>query len=115
MLNLLRSIAFAGLLLVLLVPAQSQQPSPSDTEAAGQNKSPRTENQKQTESDQRGTEKLPFVVKIIGAEPETQNGANTPKNKNGNDPTDWPMFFATVGIGFIGFLQFIAFIVQANY
>jgi len=94
---------------------QSQQPSPTPRETTDQNQAPRNENQTKANTDQRGTEQFPFFVKIIGAEPKTENAAEPSKSKDERNATDWWMFWATVGIGFIGFLQFIAFVCQAIY
>jgi len=94
---------------------QSQQPPPIPAETANENQTKTKEDQTKSGNDQRGTEQSPFVVKVIGGEPKTENGTNTPKSKDDRNSTDWWMFFATVGIGSIGFLQFIAFVVQAIY
>src|SRR6516165_8724853 len=95
--------------------SQSQQPSPAPEETTNQNQTPRNANQARSDADQRGTEQSPFFVKIIGAEPKTENVTEGPKSKDERNTTDWWMFWATVGIGFIGFLQLIAFTFQAIY
>jgi hypothetical protein len=103
----LRNIAVAGaILLALIGDSEGQSPSvdsiePPHAQAA--------QPDKDSTADQRGTENTPFFAKRIGTEPNaessTKQNAEPPQQ-----PTDWVMVGAVVGIGV---LQFIAFVWQA--
>lgn len=60
----------------------------------------------------------PILSKTVKtAESDSSTGASPKQNikETERNSTDWWMFGATIGIGFIGFLQLLAFIKQANY
>jgi hypothetical protein len=95
--------------------AQSQPPIPSAPKTESQGDTKAKSNQQPTPTDQRGTEQAPLVIKVIGAEPKRENPAAQNTERSERNSTDWWMFGATVGIGFIGLLQLLAFVAQAIY
>jgi hypothetical protein len=95
--------------------AQSQPPAPSAPKPESQGETEAKNNQQAPPGDQRGTEQAPFVIKIIGTEPKSENGTAQNTKPSERNSTDWWMFGATVGIGFIGLLQLVAFVAQAIY
>jgi hypothetical protein len=113
----LRCLLVALTLLVALAPdswGQSQQPPPSAAQPNSQAQAKGKSDRQKASTDQRGTESAPLVVKIVGTEPQAQRAADTDRNGNKDNSTDWWMFGATVGIGLIGILQLAAFLVQAR-
>jgi hypothetical protein len=108
------------LLLALCFPgwalAQSQQPPsrPAETQTGHQGK---VESNQQTPSNsQNGADEIPIAtIRIVGPKPNAAEPTAQHTNESRDNSTDWWMFGATVGIGFIGLLQLIAFITQAIY
>jgi hypothetical protein len=86
-LRLLARVACFAIVLLFAAEAQSQEPSPGV---------PQTQ--------------IPSV-----AESQTGDISKPITNTRETNSTDWWMFWATVGIGFIGFLQLVAFVTQAVY
>jgi hypothetical protein len=79
---------------------QSQTQSPTDKTDPGANKE--------------GTEKAPFVVKIIGSEPKAQDGASNNADSHHEQPPDWWMIGLTLALVGVGVLQLVSFIIQAR-
>lgn len=100
----------AALLCQLLL---SQIPTPSLPKGKTQQKQPAANVQDRAYDDQRGTEKSPFVVKVLRSSQADGESANG-KGKGGNQPTDWWMFGATMVIAIIGAIQTRVFWVQAQ-
>jgi hypothetical protein len=118
MLAILRIVLGLALLCAFAVDSWSQSQQPSANVQKNKNDS-----QDKSESDQQNATKnqstvdeTPIVtIKVVGPKPNAANATNQNTSKNENYPTDWPMFWATVGIGCIGLLQLVAFIAQAIY
>ena len=90
---------------------QSQQPSPSagnpDSHAPGKTNA----DQNPSGNDQHGADQPSLTLKVIGVELQTPDRAANTLEGNRNKFFDWQ----TAILGGIGFLQLIAFIVQAAY
>src|ERR1700682_5849539 len=96
--------------------AQSQQPSQGVPQSQT-NDQAKTESKQQnlTDSEKRADEIPIATIRILGPKPNAANNTDHHTEESRNYSTDWWMFGATVGIGFIGLLQLIAFIKQASY
>jgi hypothetical protein len=100
------------LLLALLGDSwgQSQRPSPSHRNPDRQTETQPKSSQNPPSDDKRGTEQSPVVVKVIGAEPKTQDAPHNNQESHQEKSPDWWMTLALIGVGL---LQLTAFIVQA--
>src|SRR5262249_44846174 len=58
---------------------------------------------------------LPEIVKAVEVDPNATIPPKQDMKEIERNSTDWWMFGATIGIGFIGLLQLLAFIRQARY
>jgi hypothetical protein len=116
----MQKLAHIALLLAFGFPdwaiAQSQQPSPRIPEAQTSGQTKTDDNQQKPPTNQNPAEESPIVtLRIRGPKPDTASGPGQNTNNGERNSTDWWMFGATVGIGFIGLLQLAAFVVQAIY
>jgi hypothetical protein len=113
----LRSLAISLALLAAFVSnswGQSKETPPSKAKAESRAQAqPRTDEQ-DAAADQRGTEKFPLSVKMVGVE-KTQPSADKSAKEDEKQPTDWWMFGVTAIVAFIALLQLFAFIAQARY
>lgn len=100
-----RWVSAIGLVL-LLCAAESQPPAPGPKEVIPNNQPPPTEEHRKAPEDARGTEQLPFIVKIApspGAYPETDDVQDDRKKKASMDES--LVFWAKVtGLATIGLL-----------
>ena len=118
MLRRRHAILALALLLALSVdlPAQSQGPSPSPAKPQTSSQDKTDKNQQNATHNQNSADETQILtIKIVGTKPNAADSANQNADASKNNSTDWWMFGATVGIGFIGLLQLIAFIKQAIY
>jgi hypothetical protein len=96
--------------------SQSQGPPASIQKAKNDSQGKPEDNQQNTTKNQSVSDEPPIAtIKVFGPKPNATDGANQNTSQNQNYPTDWPMFWATIGIGCIGALQLAAFIKQAIY
>lgn len=103
-------------LLVGSALARSKYPTPSDGKNESRIPQASTENNQQHPgADQRGTEQSPVIVKIIGAEPKTQNTASDNPGDGQKKPSaDWWSICVAGGTLVVLVLQLAAFICQAR-
>ena len=94
---------------------ESQGPAPSAGNADSQAPTKSESSQQPSTNDQRGTEQSPFIVKIIGTEPQAQNGGANKRQDDQDKSWDWGVIIQTIVLGGIGLLQLGAFICQAIY
>jgi hypothetical protein len=106
MLKPYQAVLGLAILLALIGDSWGQSHRHSD----GQTQTKATGDQHSPTADQRGTENTPPFVKIVGAEPNAESGTNQNATNPQQQPTDWIMVGAVVGIGV---LQFVAFVWQA--
>jgi hypothetical protein len=110
-------IRLAVLVLPLAWGVISQGLSPNAARAQGGGQDKVESSQQKPAGDQaRPADESPIVTLRI-LRPKQDSGEGASKNNECRQciSTDWWMFGATVGIGFIGLLQLVAFIVQAIY
>jgi hypothetical protein len=101
-------------LLALCLAVQSQQPSPSPAKPNQPPQHQTGSSQQQTSRNQNITVKSPIEIKLLntGKTPEeTKQEAEDRKEKSSSD---WWMVGLTGVLGFLAFLQLLAFIVQAR-
>lgn len=93
--------------------AKSNKPTPSRGEANRQSQTKSNNDKANPDTNKQGTESEPFVVKVIGAKPQTQNSPATNSKELQEKSPDWWMVGATAALVGVGLLQLAAFTVQA--
>ena len=90
-------------------------PAPSD--AIGERQKPNRDpqpKQQNSESEQRGSERLPLVVKLLPAAKDKQETAQAEADRQDVSSANWWMVRLTGVLGFIGLLQLVVFGIQAS-
>src|SRR5882762_10937567 len=101
-------------LLLLGALAWSQSPAPGKTAQAIDRRPPNQESEspkQQTNTEQRGSEQSPFVIKVLPSE-QTQNGSQRDGHKGLSNPDNsWGLSDKIAVIAsFVAFLQFVALV-----
>lgn len=79
------------LILIIMWPVytQSQEPSPAPLKASKEQQNKPSPKQAESKDHQRGTDNLPFVVKIAKTSPTAQKESDNTKNSDNKSSSDW--------------------------
>jgi hypothetical protein len=104
----------ALIIAVLCSVGQSQPLAPTPPIKSSQPKQPATSTQKESSTNERGSEQSPLVVKVLPPVKTTEETTNDKAKDLDQSSANWWMVRLTGAIAFIGFVQTIVFGVQAR-
>jgi Sec-independent protein translocase protein TatA len=102
------------LFLLLLIFAASQGPSPAPTKAGGVRQQDSRASSQATNSDQRGTEQSPLVIKLLPTERTKQESEEDAQDRHEKASSDWWIVCLTGVLALVAFLQLLVFGYQAK-
>jgi hypothetical protein len=105
---------FLCFLAPLLAQPQSQPPPPIPAVKRDQPKQPAANIQKQSSTNERGSDKSPIVVEVLPTAEAQQKTADNEANGLDKSSADWWMVRLTGAIVFLGCIQTVVFWVQAR-
>jgi hypothetical protein len=95
--------------LVILILVASQVPAPTPSEVGKQEQHQFRASQQQTDSDKRGTEQAPMVVKISPPIQTSEETARDAKEREDKSANDRHVVYLTAALALIAFLQLLVY------